>query len=52
LDGHLSPLWKTDFQKPDLEGMEEEFLAFQKDDISQTLRLDGIYPANVRSISI
>lgn len=43
-DGHLSLPWKIDLQQPGLEGMEEEFLAFQLENISQTLRLCDIYP--------
>lgn len=44
LDEHLSQRWTFDFQQSHLEGTEEEFLAFQMDDVSQTLRLNNTYP--------
>lgn len=45
LDGRLSLLWKFDLQQPDLKGMKEEYLVSQLENMSQSLRLDGICPA-------
>lgn len=51
LGEHLSLRWKFDLQQPDLGGMEENFLSLQLENILQTLRWYGIYPAIVSNRS-